>query len=136
MTSTLVSLAVAAMVVVGDGLPRPLTDEPGDPQRGRAIVVDRQVGLCLLCHQGPFNATPLERQQGDLATDLRGAGLRWSAAQLRLRLVDPKRLDPDSVMPAYFRSDGLRRVGVGWQGRTVLDAQQIEDVVAFLQTLR
>lgn len=136
MTPFIASLALAGLVVVGDGVPRPLTDTPGDAQRGRAIVVDRQRGLCLLCHQGPFDATPLERQQGNLATDLRGAGLRWNAAQLRLRLVDPKRLDPDSVMPAYFRADGLQRVGAAWQGRTVLDAQQVEDVVAFLQTLR
>lgn len=133
------ALALAGYVVVGDGIPAPLTSTPGDPARGRAVVVDRQAGLCLLCHRGPFDASPAERQQGTLASDLAGAGARWNAAQLRLRIADPKRLDPATAMPAFFRADGtdgLVRVGRPWQGRTVLDAQQVEDVVAFLQTLR
>jgi sulfur-oxidizing protein SoxX len=61
--------------VVGDAVPTPLTDQPGDPARGRALVADRRVGLCLLCHAGPF---PEERFQGTLAPDLGGAGSRWS----------------------------------------------------------
>lgn len=133
------ALALAGFVVVGDGIPEPFTARAGDPARGRAIVVDRQVGLCLLCHRGPFDATAAERQQGTLASDLAGAGRRWSAAQLRLRLADPKRLDPATPMPAYFRAEGtagLVRVGTAWQGRTILDAQQLEDVVAFLRTLQ
>jgi sulfur-oxidizing protein SoxX len=130
------AVALAGLVIVGDGIPAPLTATPGDPARGRAIVVDRQVGLCLLCHRGPFATTPAERQQGSLATDLAGAGSRWSEAQLRLRLVDPKRVDPTSVMPAFHRNEGLQRVGAAWQGRPILDAQQVEDVVAFLKTLK
>jgi sulfur-oxidizing protein SoxX len=130
------ALALASFVVVGDGIPEPLTATPGDSVRGRAIVVNRQVGLCLLCHRGPFDATPEERQQGTLATDLSGVGARWSAAQLRLRVVDSRRVNPDTVMPAYHRVDDLKRVGPAWQGRTILDAQQVEDVVAFLRTLR
>mgnify|MGYP001806282474 CR=1 FL=1 len=119
--------------VVGDGIPVPLTATSGDAQRGRRIVVDRQVGLCTLCHSGPFADV---RQQGDLSTHLGGAGARWSAAQLRLRLVDPQRLNPDSIMPAYFRNHDLRRVGPAFAGRPILEAQQIEDVVAFLVTLQ
>jgi len=130
------AIALAGVVVVGDSIPTPLTATAGDPARGRAIVVDRQVGLCLLCHRGPFDATPAERQQGTLATDLAGAGRRWSEAQLRLRIADPKRVDPASVMPAYHRVDGLERVGAAWRGRPILDAQQVEDVVAYLRTLR
>jgi sulfur-oxidizing protein SoxX len=130
------ALALAGFVVVGDGIPAPLTATPGDPQRGRAIVVDRQLGLCLLCHRGPLSATPAERQQGTIATDLAGAGARWSEAQLRLRIADPRRIDPSSVMPAFHRSDGLARVGAAWKGRPILDAQQVEDVVAFLRTLK
>ncbi|MGE0385429.1 MAG: sulfur oxidation c-type cytochrome SoxX [Gammaproteobacteria bacterium] len=110
-----------------------LTGRPGDPARGREIVVSREHGLCLLCHSGPF---PQERFQGDLATDLSGAGTRWTASELRLRLMDPQSLDPASIMPAYYRTEGLTRVGAGWRGRTVLSAGQIEDVVAFLMTLR
>ena len=116
-----------------DGLPRSLTGAPGDPARGRAIVASRQVGLCLLCHSGPF---PEERFQGNLAPDLTGAGRRWSEAQLRLRIVDSGRLNPTTIMPAYHVTEGLVRVAPAWRGKPVLSAQQIEDVVAFLMTLR
>ena len=101
--------------------------------RGRAIVANRQVGLCLLCHSGPF---PDERFQGNLAPDLAGAGMRWSTGQLRLRLVDSRRLNPQTIMPSYFRIDGHQRVGVARRDKPLLSAQQIEDVVAFLETLR
>ena len=119
--------------VVGDAIPESLTGKPGDPDRGRAIVADRRVGLCLLCHSGPF---PEERFQGTLAPDLGGAGARWSVGQIRLRLVDSRRLNPETIMPAYYRTDGLTRVGAAWRSRPVLNAQEIEDVVAFLATLR
>lgn len=119
--------------VVGDAIPAPLTGRPGDPARGRAIVLDRQRGLCLLCHSGPF---PEEPFQGDLAPSLAGVGARLTPGQLRLRLVDGRRLNPDTIMPSYYSLDGLRRVGRAWQGRTVLTAEEIEDVVAFLATLR
>jgi sulfur-oxidizing protein SoxX len=124
------SLAVHA---ADDAITTPLTAMPGDAARGRAIVANRQVGLCLLCHTGPF---PEERFQGNLAPDLGGAGARWSEGQLRLRLVDGKRLEPETLMPSYFRSEGLMRVGTAWQGKPVLNAQQIEDVIAFLRTLQ
>jgi sulfur-oxidizing protein SoxX len=129
-------LAVAALgtaLVVGDAMPAPLTAQPGDAARGRAIVTSRQQGLCLLCHSGPF---PEERFQGDLGPSLAGVGARYSEAQLRLRVVDARRLNPDSLMPSYGRVEGLQRVAPAWAGKPVLDAQQIEDVVAFLRTLR
>jgi len=119
--------------VVGDAIPESLTGEPGNPERGRAIVVNRQVGLCLLCHTGPF---PDERFQGTLAPDLGGAGARSSEGQLRLRLVDASQLKPDTIMPPYYRIDGLTRVAPAFQGKPILTAEQIEDVVAFLMTLR
>jgi sulfur-oxidizing protein SoxX len=129
-------VAVACMVGVAHGqeaIPQSLTGAKGDPARGRAIVANRQVGLCLLCHSGPF---PEERFQGDLAPDLKGAGARWSEGQLRLRIVDSGRINPASIMPAYHRSEGLVRVAPAWRGRTILNAEQIEDVVAFLMTLK
>ena len=119
-------------VVVGDAIPDSLTGQPGDAARGRAIVANRTVGLCLLCHSGPF---PEERFQGNLAPDLSGAGRRWSEGQLRLRLIDPARINPATIMPAYHRTEGLVRVGRAWQGKPILTAEQIEDVVAFLTTL-
>jgi sulfur-oxidizing protein SoxX len=118
---------------VDDALPAPLTDVPGDAVRGRAIVADRQLGLCLLCHTGPI---PEERFQGTLAPNLAGAGRRWSVAQLRLRIVDAQRLNPASLMPPYHRTEGLTRVGTAWRGRPLLTAQQVEDVVAYLATLQ
>jgi len=130
---TNMALAQPRLEVVGDGIPQPLAAEPGDAARGRAIVANRQVGLCLLCHTAPIAE---ERFQGTLAPDLAGAGARWSAEQLRLRIVDSRRLNPQSIMPAYFRTDGLTRVGKNWQGKTLLGAQQIEDVIAYLMTLR
>jgi L-cysteine S-thiosulfotransferase len=119
--------------VVGDGIPKPLTREQPNVENGRRIVTERQQGLCVLCHSGPF---PEARFQGDLATDLAGTGSRWSEAQLRLRMVDASRLNPQTIMPSYYRTEGLHRVGWQWQGQPVLSAQQIEDVVAFLRTLR
>jgi L-cysteine S-thiosulfotransferase len=129
---------VAACCLVGtayaeDAIPSSLTGARGDPARGRAIVTNRQVGLCLLCHSGPF---PEERFQGNLAPDLTGAGKRWSEGQLRLRIVDSGRINPATIMPAYHRTEGLVRVAPGWRGKPVLSAEQIEDVVAFLMTLR
>ena len=131
-------MLAAACVLAGaasgeEAMPRSLTGTKGDPARGRAIVANRQVGLCLLCHSGPF---PEERFQGNLAPDLRGAGARWSEAQLRLRIVDSSRINPATIMPAYHRTDGLTRVAPAWRDKPVLSAAQIEDVVAFLLTLR
>jgi sulfur-oxidizing protein SoxX len=105
----------------------------GDPEKGRAIVANRQLGLCLLCHSGPF---PEERFQGNLAPDLRGVGARLDAEQLRQRLVDPARFNPDTIMPAYSKTGGLTRVAPSLRGKTLLTDEQIEDVVAYLATLK
>ena len=126
-------VGLIGMTQANDAIPDSLTGAKGDPARGRAIVANRQVGLCLLCHSGPF---PEERFQGNLAPDLRGAGKRWSEGQLRLRIVDPARINPTTIMPAYHRSEGLARVAPAWRGKPVLSAEQIEDVVAFLMTLK
>jgi L-cysteine S-thiosulfotransferase len=119
--------------VVGDGVPESLTGAAGDPARGHAIVVNRQLGLCLLCHTGPF---PEEKFQGSLAPSLAGAGARWSEGQLRLRLIDASRLNPDTIMPPYYRTEGLARVAPAFAGKPILSAEQVEDVVAYLTTLR
>jgi sulfur-oxidizing protein SoxX len=130
---TVPATAPSQVKVVGDAIPASLTGRKGDAARGRAIVTNRQVGLCMLCHSGPF---PDVRFQGTLAPDLRGTGARWSEAQLRLRIVDAGRLNPDTIMPPYYRIEGLDRVAARFRGKPVLTAGQIEDVLAFLITLQ
>ena len=130
--------AIAFSILVGnafagDSIPASLTGAKGDPARGRAIVANRQVGLCLLCHSGPF---PEERFQGDLAPDLTGVGARLSEGQIRQRMVDSTKLNPQTIMPAYYRTEGLTRVAPAFRGKTVLTPEQIEDIVAYLTTLK
>jgi len=124
--------APAPYKIVGDGIPDSLTGTPGDAARGRALVLDRAT-TCILCHSGPF---PETRFQGDLAPDLAGSGNRWTTAQLRLRLVDASHFNGNTIMPSYYRIDGLQRVGRNWSGKPILTAAQIEDIVAYLATLR
>ncbi len=123
---------LAGNALAADSIPASLTGAKGDAARGRAIVANRQVGLCLLCHTGPF---PEERFQGDLAPDLRNSA-RLTEGEIRQRIVDPTKVNPQSIMPAYYRSEGLTRVAPAYRGKTVLTPEQIEDVVAYLITLR
>ncbi|QPF88059.1 sulfur oxidation c-type cytochrome SoxX [Bradyrhizobium genosp. L] len=118
--------------VAGDAIADSLTGTKGDASRGRALVVERS-STCILCHSGPF---PEQAFQGDLAPNLAGSGSRWSEGQLRLRLVDASRLNAATIMPSYYRLDGLTRVGTAWRGKPILSAEQIEDIVAYLVTLR
>lgn len=128
-----VSAATVTYVVEGDGIARALDNAVGDASRGRALVANRQASMCLLCHQAPIVETPF---QGDISTNLAGAGARWSEAQLRLRLVNARLQNPNSVMPAYYRSSELTRVAAPWRDKTLLNAQEIEDVIAWLRTLQ
>ena len=124
--------ALQPYTITGDAIPNSLTGAVGDAARGRAIVVERS-STCILCHSGPF---PEQKFQGDLAPDLSGSGSRASEGQLRLRLVDASRLNAATIMPSYYRVDGLDRVGTPWRGKPILSAEQIEDIVAYLVTLR
>ena len=139
LASLLLAMAMPAMasaqsaMVTGDAVVQSLTGSAGDPARGRAIIADRQKGFCLLCHGGPYPEEPL---QGNLAPSLAGAGSRWNEGQLRLRLMDNKRVNPESIMPAYHRIEGLNRVGAIWRDRPILSAAEIEDVLAFLMGLK
>ena len=125
--------ALRSYQVVGDAIPASLTGSKGDAGRGRTIVANRQVGLCLLCHTGPF---PEERFQGSLAPDLNGTGARFTEGQLRLRVVDASRANAATIMPPYYGVHDLTRVAAAFRGKPILAAEQIEDVVAFLTTLR
>lgn len=123
---------LAPYEISGDGIADSLTGVPGDAARGRALVLARTT-TCILCHSGPFLET---RFQGDLAPDLTGAGNRWTVSQLRLRMVDASRFNPDTIMPSYYRTDGLVRVGRNFSGKPILSPAEIEDIVAYLATLR
>lgn len=125
--------ALVPYVVAGDSIPASLTGAPGNPASGRAIVVSVQRGMCLLCHSGPF---PENKFQGTIGPSLAGVGARLSAGQLRLRIVDTSRIDRDTIMPAFYRVDALHRVAGAYRGKPVLTATEIEDVVAFLITLK
>jgi sulfur-oxidizing protein SoxX len=127
-----VAQALQPYVVTGDAIGASLTGAPGEATRGRALVLNR-TSTCILCHSGPF---PEEKFQGDLAPDLTGSGGRWSEGQLRLRIVDASRLNPATIMPSYYRIDGLIRVGPAWRGKPILSAEQIEDILSYLVTLR
>jgi L-cysteine S-thiosulfotransferase len=130
----MIGLALAlALNVTGDAIPTSLTGTPGDPLRGRALVAARNQSLCLLCHSGPL---PEVRLQGDVGPDLAGTGARLSEGQIRLRIVDSRRVRPATLMPPYFAADGLARVAPALRGRTIFTAQQVEDVVAYLVSLK
>jgi sulfur-oxidizing protein SoxX len=134
--SALLALPIPSQAQIiwdGDTISSSLSGQPGDPVKGRTIVTSRQTGLCILCHAGPF---PEERFQGNLAPDLKLSVANLSAAQLRARLVDPSKTNTNTIMPAYFRIDHLQRVAPPFAGKTVLSAQEIEDVIAYLLTIK
>ena len=114
------------------GIQDSLTGKPGDPGNGKKVAISRKLGNCLACHKMPVD----EPFQGDVGPSLMGVAGRYSEAQLRLRVVDPKVLNPMTIMPAFYKADDLERVLKNFQGKTMLTPQQVEDVVAYLRTLR
>ena len=119
--------------IVNGAIPEPLSEQPGDPERGRRIILDRDAGDCIVCHAMPL---PQRDFHGTVGPPLDGVGSRYTAGQLRLRIVDPKALNQETVMPAYYQVEGLYRVLERYRGKPILTAQQVEDVVAYLLTLR
>ena len=103
----------------------------GDAIRGREVFLAREGGHCVLCH-----AVPGEKLAGNVGPSLEGVGSRLTAAQIRLRVADMSRVNPNAVMPSFHRLQGLTRVAPQYQGKPVLTAQQVEDVVAWLGTLK
>lgn len=124
--------ALVPFEVVELSIPKPLTETPGDPGRGRALALDRSKGNCITCHEMPVRAD----FQGNLGPPLDGIGARYEPGELRLRLVDSKRINPDSNMPSFYRLEGLVGVRRDWRGKTILSAQEVEDVLAYLLTLK
>ena len=126
-------MLASALNGLGDVIDQPLTDQPGDKVAGKQIFHDREKGHCLLCHalaqsDGLF--------QGNIAPELSDIGLRLTSGQLRLRIVDNTRINPQSIMPPYFRTEHLVQVARQFEAKTVLSAQEIEDLISYLETLQ
>ena len=120
-------------IVGGDKIPASLTGKPGDAANGRKVAINRKLGNCLACHTLP---APEQQFHGVIGPDLRGVASRFSQGELRLRIVNSKILNPESFMPAFYRNTGLTRVLKKWKGKTILKAQQVEDVLAYMATLK
>ena len=124
---------VAYKIVDEISIPEPLTDQPGDSVKGREVAINRKKGNCLACHNMPI---PEQSFHGETGPDLNGVGSRYEIGELRLRVVDPKVINPDTMMPAFYRADGYHRVAKKFQGKTILSAQEVEDLLAYLMTLK
>lgn len=124
---------VSYEIVDGSSIPKSLTGAAGDPAKGREVVINRQLGNCLGCHTMPIPEQPFH---GGTAPDLAGVGGRLTEGELRLRVVNPKVVNPNTMMPAFYRTDGLTRVMEKFAGKPILTAEQVEDVVAYLETLK
>jgi L-cysteine S-thiosulfotransferase len=124
---------LVAYRIVNRAIPQPLTDQPGHPERGRRIVLDREGGDCIICHAMPL---PQRRFHGNIGPPLDGVGSRYTTGELRLRVVDPSVINPETIMPAYYKARGRHRVLDRYRHKPILTAQQIEDVVAYLLTLK
>jgi len=127
--------AVASEYMVMDGhrIDKSLTGKPGNPANGRKLAIHRKKGNCLACHKMPI---PEQAFHGNIGPDLAGVASRYSEAELRLRIVDPKVLNEDTIMPAFYKKAGLHRVLKKFKGKTVIGAQDVEDIVAYLMTLK
>ena len=116
-------------------IPASLTGKPGDPKEGREVVAERQLGNCLACHE--IGALREEEFHGDVGPSLDGVAGRWDTGTLRMIVVNAKKVfGEDTAMPAFYWVDGLNRVRPEFVGKPILTAQQVEDVVAFLATLK
>ncbi len=124
---------VKYQIVGGESIDKSLTGQPGDPVNGRKLAINRKLGNCLACHVLPI---PEQAFHGNVGPDLSEAGGNLSEGEIRLRVVDSKVLNPDTIMPAFYRNDGFERVMKKFQGKTMLSAQQVEDVVAYIMTLK
>ena len=134
-TVSLGGAAVASEYMVSDGhrIDKSLTGKPGNADNGRKIAIHRKKGNCLACHQLPI---PEQAFHGDIGPDLTGVASRYSEGELRLRIVDPKVINEETTMPAFYRKTGFHRSLKKFQGKTIIGAQDVEDIIAYLMTLK
>ena len=134
-TATASEIAPEDVKIVDGAIEQPLTDEPGNAERGLAAFTGRKAGNCLACH---YVESLLDDYQfhGEVGTPLDGIGDVYTAAEFRAKLVNPKTELPDTIMPAFYRTSGFNRAAGKFEGKTILTAQQVEDVIAYLMTLK
>jgi sulfur-oxidizing protein SoxX len=120
--------------VVDSAIPKPLTSEPGNAEHGREVMIGRKLGNCLACHQ--VSAIPEEPFHGEVGPPLDGVAERWTEGQLRLILADSKAVFPGTIMPAFLKTDGYTRTMKKFEGKSILTPQEVEDVIAYLKTLK
>lgn len=120
-------------VVDENSIPESLTGKKGDPVNGRKLAINRKKGNCLACHVMPISEQPYHGQVGP---DLNGVASRYKEGEIRLRVVNPKIVNEATIMPAFYRNDGFNRVLKKFKGKTVISAQDVEDIVAYLMTLK
>lgn len=120
-----------------------LTGTPGNPDEGMVIMTTNALGNCVACHA--IAAMPDVPFQGNIGPQLDGAADRWTEAQLRGIVVDAKHTFPDSFMPGMYKVGPFIRPGIAYTAKPpekpediqpILSAQQVEDVVAYLMTLK
>ena len=135
--SVCMTVAVSAETVpykiVDEGIPASLTGKAGDAAAGRKVAYNRKTGNCLACHKLPI---PEQQFHGEIGPDLNGVASRYGEAELRLRIVDSKKFNDDTIMPAFYRDTGFNRLQKKWVGKTILKAQEVEDLLAYLMTLK
>ena len=119
--------------IVDGAIPQSLTGKAGDAAKGRKTAINRKKGNCLACHVMPV---PEQADHGEVGPPLNDVGGRLTAGEIRLRIVNPKVVNPDTIMPAFYRIHGLHRVQKKWKGKTIISAQDVEDIVAYLVTLK
>lgn len=111
-----------------------LTGKPGDPAQGRKWAVTGGQGNCVICHKLPIPEVAF--RIGNVGPDLTEVASRLSPGEIRMRIVNPKLLNEDTIMPAYYRVSGFHRVEKRFEGKPMLTAEQVEDLVAYLSTLK
>ncbi len=126
--------ANAAYEVVDHGIAKPHTEQAGNADEGRKIMVNRKLGNCLACHA----VSVLQDQpfHGEVGPALNGVAERYSEEQLRLIVTDAKQIFEGTVMPSFMKTSGFIRVREDLEGKSILTPQQVEDVIAFLKTLK
>jgi len=118
--------------IVDSTIPASLTGKPGDPVKGKKLAISRKKGNCLACHVMPI---PEQQFHGEVGPDLSGVASYMSEAEMRMRIVDPKIINPDTIMPSFLKVP-TNRVLKKFQGKTIISDQDVEDIIAYMMTLK